>query len=116
MQDAPVLVLSDNQELVDLLVQNLKARGLSAFGTTSLREAIRSLTLLQPKIVVMDPTSEKCFELLDDRSGGWKSLTIVAIAESKSSAERAREMGIDDVIMSNDSKAVVKAVLDLVHH
>src|SRR5437870_5034467 len=116
MSDAPVaLVVAQNESLVDHLVRNLKAHGVAVFGTTSLDEAVRLMTLLRPEVVVMDPTSEECFALLDDLTGGWQSIGLVAIAESEVSAQRAREMGIDEVIMGEDGGAVADAVMDLLH-
>src|SRR5215471_5290863 len=114
IMDAPtVLVIANDQSLVDLLVRNLKAHGLAVFGTTSLDEAVRSMPLLAPEVVIVDPTSEECFALLDNFHSGWKSIGLVAIVESEAAAQRAREMGINEVIMSRDIGAVVDAVLDL---
>src|SRR2546426_10517809 len=102
MYEAPVvLVVADSKAIVNQLVQNLKAHGLAAFGTNALKEAIRLMALLDPEVVVVDPTSEECFRLLNDLTGGWQSLGLVAIAETETEAQRVREMGID-VIMSHD--------------
>ena len=117
MTDAPIaLVVAQNELLMDHLVRNLKAHGIAVFGTTSLDEAVRLMTLLRPEVVVIDPTSEECFALLDDLNGGWRSMGLVAIVESEAAAQRAREMGIDEVIMGEDAGAVADAVMDLVHH
>jgi hypothetical protein len=92
---------------------NLKAQGLAAFGTSSLNEAVRLMAQLCPEVVVVDPTSEEWFAALLEKSSGWQSLGLVPVAESDDSADRAREMGIDEIIMANDTSAVVDAILDL---
>ena len=115
MSEAPVvLVIADSKSIVVQLVQNLKAHGLAAFGTTILDEAIRLMALLEPEVVVVDPTSDECFTLLGDLTSDWKSLGLVAIAESEVAADRARQMGIDEVIMSHDVGAIADAVLAFV--
>jgi CheY-like chemotaxis protein len=117
MTEAPVtLVVARKESTVNHLVQNLKAHGIAAFGTTSLDEAVRLMALLKPQAVVIDPTTEECFALLDDLSGGWQSIGLVAIVESEASAQRVRQMGIDEVIMGEDAGAVADAVMDLVHN
>ncbi len=114
MSERPVvLVVAKDQELVDLLVRSLKARNLAAFGTAVIGDGIRSTELLRPTVVVVDPTSEECFALLDDLSGGWQSIGLVAIAESEVAASRARDIGIDEVVMGDDVNAVVNAVIEL---
>ena len=111
--EAPVvLVMARDQSLVGRLVRDLKAEGLVAYGTTSLDKAVRSMTSRQPRVLVADPSSGECVSLLD-RSGGWKSIALVAIAESEGTVQKAREMGIDNVIQSDDTSAIVKAVLNL---
>ena len=113
MAEAPVvLVLARDQSLVERLVRDLKAEGLVVYGTISLDKAVRSMTAQQPKVLVADPASEECVSLLD-RSGGWKSIALVAIAESEETVGKAREMGINNVIKSDDAGAIVKAVLNL---
>ena len=115
MVEAPVvLVVAKEESLVNRLVQGLMANGIAAFGTRSLDDAVRSMVLLQPEVVVVDPTSEECFALLDDLSGGWRSIGLVAVVESDAGAQRAREMGIDEVIIGEDTGAVVDAVMELV--
>ncbi len=114
MSEAPVvLVVATQRSLVDKLVQDLRAHGLMSFGTTSADDSIRSVGLLQPEVVVIDPTSEECSALLSNVDTRSRSLRLVAIAESEEAAERSREMGIDEVIMGDDAMAVVEAVLNL---
>lgn len=114
MSEAPVvLVVATRRSLVDKLVQDLRAHGLMSFGTTSADDSIRSVGLLQPEVLVIDPTSEECSALLSNVGTSSRSMRLVAIAESEAAAERSREMGIDEVIMGDDAMAVVEAVLSL---
>jgi CheY-like chemotaxis protein len=114
MAEAPVvLVVATRRSLVDKLVQDLRAHGLMSFGTTSADDSVRSVGLLRPEVVVIDPTSDECSMLLNHVDTSSRSLRLVAIAESEEAAERSREMGIDEVIMGNDAMAVVEAVLNL---
>src|SRR5262245_25458059 len=112
-QNPLVLVLSRKRSVVTTLVRNLKAHQLAVYGTSSLDRAIRSITSHQPKDVVADPTTEECSALLE-RSGGWKSITLMAIAESEKTALKARQIGIKNVIRDDDTDAIVRAVLELV--
>jgi CheY-like chemotaxis protein len=107
-----LVVIRTDLYLVPLML-NLTAQGLAAFGTSSLNEAARLMALHRPEVVVIDPTSEECLAALHEKSSGWQSLGLVAVAESDDSAKRAREMGIDEIIMANDTGAVVDAILDL---
>jgi CheY-like chemotaxis protein len=114
MSQPPVVlvVIRNNLHLVPLML-NLKAQGLAAFGTSSLNEAILLMAQLRPEVVVIDPTSEECFAVLNLESSSWQTLGLVAVAESDDSVKRAREMGIDEIIMAYDTCAVVDAILDL---
>jgi CheY-like chemotaxis protein len=94
-------------------MRRLKAQGLVAFGTSSMDEAVRLMSLIRPEVVVIDPTSEECLAVLHENGSGWQSLGLVAVVESETSAWRAREMGIDEVIMADDTSAAVDAVLAL---
>ena len=115
MSEAPVvLVVATQRSLVDKLVQDLRAHGLMSFGTTSGEDSVRSVGLLQPEVVVIDPTSDECSALLNNFDTSSRSLRLVAIAESEEAAERSREMGIEEVIMGDDAIGVVDAVLNLV--
>jgi CheY-like chemotaxis protein len=115
MAEAPVvLVVATQRSLVEKLVQDLRAHGLISFGTTSADDSVRSVSLLQPEVVVIDPTSDECSALLSNCDAGSRSLRLVAIAESEEAAERSREMGIDEVLMGDDAGGVVEAVLNLV--
>lgn len=114
MSEAPVvLVVATRRSLVDRLVRDLRAHGLMSFGTTSADDSVRSVGLLRPEVVVIDPTSDECSTLLSNLDRSSTSLRLVAIAESEEAAERSREMGIDEVIMGDDAMAVVEAVLNL---
>ena len=114
MSEAPVvLVVATRRSLVDRLVRDLRAHGLMSFGTTSADDSVRSVGLLRPEVVVIDPTSDECSTLLSNLDRSSRSLRLVAIAESEEAAERSREMGIDEVIMGDDAMAVVEAVLNL---
>jgi CheY-like chemotaxis protein len=115
MAEAPVvLVVATQRSLVEKLVQDLRAHGLISFGTTSADESVRSVALLQPEVVVIDPSSVECSVLLRNCDTSSRSLRLVAIAESEEAAERSREMGIDEVLMGDDAVGVVEAVLNLV--
>src|SRR5947207_15037355 len=115
VSEAPVvLVVATRRSLVDRLVQDLRAHGLMSFGTTSGEDSVRSVGLLQPEVVVIDPTSDECSALLNNFDTSSRSLRLVAIAESEEAAERSREMGIEEVIMGDDAIGVVDAVLNLV--
>ena len=105
-----VLVLTRDKALVDELVRKLEAQNISVYGTTSVDKAIASMTSKQPRVLVADPGTKECSRLLEE-SSGWKSITVVAIAESDSTAEKAQQMGINDIIRSGDAAAVVAAVL-----
>ena len=83
MSEAPVvLVVATQRSLVDKLVQDLRAHGLMSFGTTSGEDSARSVGLLQPEVVVIDPTSDECSALLNNFDTSSRSLRLVAIAES----------------------------------
>jgi CheY-like chemotaxis protein len=113
LTEAPVvLVVATRRSLVDRLVQDLRAHGLTTFGTTA-DDSVRSAGLLQPAVVVIDPTSEECSALLSTFDRSSQSLRVVAIAESEEAVERNRELGIDEVIMEDDAAGIVNAVLDL---
>jgi DNA-binding NtrC family response regulator len=115
MAEAPVvLVVATQRSLVEKLVQDLRAHGLISFGTTSADDSVRSVSLLQPEVVVIDPSSDECSALLSNCDTSSRSLRLVAIAESEEAAERSREMGIDEVLMGDDAVGVVEAVLNLV--
>jgi CheY-like chemotaxis protein len=114
MAGAPVvLVVATQRSLVEKLVQDLRAHGFMSFGTTSADDSVRSVGLLQPEVVVIDPTSDECLALFSNFDTSSRSLRLVAIAESEEAAERSRDMGIDEVIMGDDVVAVVEAVLSL---
>jgi CheY-like chemotaxis protein len=112
-QPPVVLVVIRNDLHLDKLMRGLKGHGLVAFGTSSLDEAVRLMAMLRPEVVVIDPTSDECAAVLDEKSAGWQSLGLVPVVESEKSAESARELGIDEVIMAKDTSAAVSAVLDL---
>jgi hypothetical protein len=113
MADAPlVLVHSRDSSIVTRVVKSLKGKRIPAYGTTSLDAAIDAMDLHQPKVLVADPATEHCSALLD-RSGGWKSISLAAIAESGATAKKARKMGIRNVIASDDTEAIVAAVVHL---
>lgn len=103
--------MARSKSVVDELVQALSAQKLSVAGTTSLDKAIDSITAHQPKVIVADPGTRECSILLQ-RSGGWDSITLVAIAESAKTVQTAKKMGINTVIPSKDTAAIVRAVLD----
>lgn len=100
--------------LVERLIQGLRAHGFVAFGATNVAEGTRSMDLLQPNVVVLDPASAEGHALLHDPSTGWQSIGLVAIAESDVDVQKAREMGIDEVVMGEDIIGVVDAVSLLV--
>jgi CheY-like chemotaxis protein len=106
-----VLVFAKDVPLVDRIVKNLKAYDLRAFGETSVAEAIHSMRSLEPEVVVADPTSEECIALLQDKNDR-KSIVLVAVVESEESAQKAAEMGIDEVFLCDDDGAIADAVLD----
>lgn len=112
-QPPVVLVVIRNSLQLGQLMSNLKAHGIAAFGTSSLDEAVRLMGLLGPEIVVIDPTSEECYAVLDDMNAGWQSIALVAVVETEEAAQRARELGIEDVIMAEDASAAANAVLDM---
>jgi hypothetical protein len=114
-QPPVVLVVIRNDLHLDQLMRGLKGHGLVAFGTSSQDEAVRLMAVLRPEVVVIDPTSDECAAVLDEKSGGWQSLGLVAVVESEKSAQSARELGIDEVIMAQDTSAAVSAVLGLLH-
>jgi hypothetical protein len=110
--EAPVVfVMARSKSLVDELVKTLCAHNLSAAGTTSLDKAINEITAHQPKVIVADPGTRECSILLQ-RSGGWDSIRLVAIAESDKTLRHAEKMGINTVIRSKDTAAIIKAVLE----
>ena len=105
-----VLVMTRDKALVEELVRRLEAQNISVYGTTSVEKAIASMTSQQPRVLVADPGTEECSRLLE-KSSGWQSITVVAIAESNTTAEKAEKMGIKDIIRGKDTSAVVAAVL-----
>lgn len=109
-----VLIIAKNQNLLDQLAQDLKAHSFSPFGATTIKEGMPSLDVLQPDVVIIDLTSEEGFALLDELQLHRKSIGLVAIAESEAAVQRAREMGIDEIVMGDDLSAVVDAVALLV--
>ena len=108
-----VLIVIRNNLHLDQLMRNLKAHGLAPFGTSSKSEAVRLISMIRPEVVVIDPTSEECVAVLDEKGSGWQSLALVAVVESDESARRAREMGIDEVIMSAHTCYAAASVLEL---
>jgi hypothetical protein len=113
MSEPPVtLVVIRNEKHLNHLVGNLRASGVKAFGASSLDGTVRLMSFLRPEVVVIDPASEECFAVLDHMDDAWRSMTLVAVAESPDAARRAHEMGIDDVIMGDDTVAVFDAVID----
>ncbi len=93
-------------------MRSLKAHGFTAFGAATIDESVSAMEILRPEVLVVDPASDECSALLDSASG-WQTLGLVAVAETDAAAQRAREMGIEDVVMSDDTSALVDAVLDL---
>ena len=106
-----VFVMARTKSLVDELVKTLSAQNLTAAGTTSLDKAIDEITAHQPKVLIADPGTRECSILLQ-RSGGWNQISLVAIAESAKTVRHAEKMGINTVIPSKDTAAIIKAVLE----
>jgi AmiR/NasT family two-component response regulator len=117
LSELPVVLVVIRDDLhLEHLMQNLKAQGLVAFGTSSEDEAIRLMSRLRPEVVVIDPTSDECSEVFDVMgSRGWQSMGLVAVVESGDAARRAQEMGIDEVIMADDSFRAADAVMRFLH-
>lgn len=114
MSQPPIVlvVLQKELHLIPLMI-NLKSQGLAAFGASSVTDLGRLMADLRPEIVVIDPTSDECFALLNSKNNGWNPLGLVPVAESEESAQRAHEMGIDEVVMAKDTAGVVDNILDL---
>lgn len=113
MSEPPVtLVVIRNETHLNHLVTNLRASGVTVFGASSLDGAVRLMSFLRPEVVVIDPASEECNAVLDHMNDAWHSMALVAVAESPDAAQRAHEMGIDDVLMGDDTVAVFDAVID----
>ena len=113
MSEPPVtLVVIRNEVHLNHLVRNLRASGVTVFGASSLDGAVRLVSSLRPEVVVIDPASEECSAVLDHMNEAWQSMALVPVAESPDAASRAHEMGIDDVLMGDDTVAVFDAVID----
>lgn len=110
-----VLVFAQDPILVARLARHLRAHGFGAFSATSVAEGLSLMQLLQPKVVVLNPTSKEGYALLHDSTSSWETMRIVAMVDSEVSAQKAREMGIEEVIMDDDPRSVVDEVSLLLH-
>jgi DNA-binding response OmpR family regulator len=108
---ATLLIVDREKILVDLLTRALSSPELIVLGATTAEEAVQLIDLNDPDLIVIDPSLPNGMPLISSMRSAPSKPKIVAFTNSGEFAQRARLLGVEDVVDRNSGfDALVAAV------